>query len=275
MRWTVADGQLPFSALVTIHIEGGQPSAISGIFSISKIENIPEFLVGMAEESVPMRQYSGVLFRREDFFDPSQFRLGHVLFVDPSESVYVDRATVFEMTAAFGAGALERVEAVPAEDQPGTAWAQAMVDAIDTLRVKAKIESELQEEIDFIDLIFGDVLGRHGFALAHANQTMISYANGTFVLDFCFDVAHNRMSFGGVYVTVETTTGRYNLRDVVEHLHPDEPYSSVHAKIKSRGLIEQRVVNEILDTYLDSTLRANDTSWEPSLTRELERKYPW
>ena len=141
--------------------------------------------------------------------------------------------------------------------------------------MEQQFESHIQEEIDFIDEIFGNFLKGNDFEVASANETVIAYANRTFVLDFCFDYRYGRMNFGGIYLTVKTTKGRYNLRDLVEHIHPKKKYSAIHAEIKAKGGIEQRVVNEILETYLDTTISAKDTSWEPSLKRALKRKYPY
>ena len=133
----------------------------------------------------------------------------------------------------------------------------------------------IQEEIDFIGEIFGNFLESHDFEVTSASETVIAYANRTFILDFCFDYRYGRMTFGGMYITVKTTKGRYNLRDLVEHIHPKKKYSAIHAEIKAKGGIEQRVVNEILETYLDTTIGAKDTSWEPSLKCALKRKYPY
>lgn len=145
MNWKVVDGQPPFSALATIQINEGQPSAISGIFSISKMENIPGFLEGMSQEYLPMRQYSGVLFQEDQFFDTKEFQPGKILFMDPSEKAYVDRQIAFEMAVAFGEGALERARMLVEENKLDGEWVESMESAIETLRTKVEQEKTTSE----------------------------------------------------------------------------------------------------------------------------------
>ena len=145
MNWNVADGQLPFSALVTIQIDGGKPSSISGVFSIGTVEGIPRFLASFAAEDVPMRQYLGVLFREDEFFDRSQYKPGKVLFIDPSENAYVDRLTAFEMAVAYGEGTLKKAKTLPTEEQPGEEWEKEMGMAIEALREKVEQEKSVSE----------------------------------------------------------------------------------------------------------------------------------
>lgn len=139
------------------------------------------------------------------------------------------------------------------------------------------IKPIVQEEIDFIQEIFGDFLASHDFVLEEGNETQISYKNRTFRMDFVFDFRYGRMGFGGIYLVIRATNGRFHLKDIFEHLYPKKGgFGKVFTNIKSEGnLIDQRVYNKILEDYFDLPIDSGDTSWEPSLERSLKKKYPY
>ena len=145
MNWTVEDGHPDplFNELLSIKIDGGKPSAISGGFG-GDPEKIPDFLVAFSKENMPTKQYAGTLFREEEYYYPSDYKPGMVMFYDPSEKAYVPRKIAFEMAIAFGEGALERAGPLLESGKLPPEWPDEVRKGLELLR--KKLEEEIAKE---------------------------------------------------------------------------------------------------------------------------------
>lgn len=134
---------------------------------------------------------------------------------------------------------------------------------------------QLNNEVDYVERALGDFFQRHGMVRTSAEPTLIAYDGDAIGLDIAYDARFGNMVFGGMFLRVPASGGRYPVRDLLQFLHPQRHSYEQMKEDHDLPLPGLKTHLYFLEKYLDPFLEKSDFSWEKGLSQHLKQKYPW
>lgn len=138
------------------------------------------------------------------------------------------------------------------------------------------MSEELQNELSYLENAGQAFFEQHQLERTQTSETQIEYDGADWGLDFSYDYRYQRMIFGGMYLRVKASNGRYPMKDLLEFLHPENhSFDQMRKTHEDLTLPSLKMHLHLIGLHLGTLLEQKDFSWQEPFSAALRKKYPW